>query len=66
MLEFEGVLDLHPTDRVELLVADASLARALFEGIPVARLLGSLMMGWKTRTSLPIGGLVGTNRMRHR
>src|SRR5690242_1710164 len=29
-----------PSDRVELFVADSSLARAFFEGIPVARLLG--------------------------
>jgi hypothetical protein len=49
MLKFEGDLDLHPTDRVELLVADASLARALFEGIPVARLLGRARLAYDER-----------------
>jgi hypothetical protein len=38
--EFQGGLELGPGDRVELIVTDASLARAMFEGIPAARLLG--------------------------
>ena len=38
--EFQGGLELGPGDRVELLVTDASLARAMFEGIPASRLLG--------------------------
>jgi hypothetical protein len=49
MLEFEGELELHPTDRVELLVADASIARAFFEGIPVARILGRVRLAYDER-----------------
>ena len=36
----QGSLSLRAGDRVELLVAEPSLARAFFHGIPVARLLG--------------------------
>jgi hypothetical protein len=53
MLEFEGDLalhlELHPTDRVDLVVVDASLARALFDGIPVARLLGRARLAYDER-----------------
>jgi hypothetical protein len=37
-------LSLRATDRIELLVADVSLARALFDGIPAARLLGRIRL----------------------
>jgi hypothetical protein len=56
MLEIEGDLELHPTDRVELLVADASIARALFEGIPVARLLGRARLAYDERDASSDGG----------
>jgi hypothetical protein len=36
----QGGLELRAGDRVELIVADGSLARAYFDGVPAARLLG--------------------------
>ena len=38
--ELQGGLEIAAGDRVELIVTDGSLARAMFEGIPAARLLG--------------------------
>ena len=37
--DLRGTLELRAGARVELIVADGSLARALFEGVPVARIL---------------------------
>ena len=42
-------LDFEPDDKVELLVSDLSLARALYEGVPAARLLARLRLGMDER-----------------
>src|SRR6185436_9717564 len=42
-------LDLAPGQDVELFVADLSLARAFFEGVPAARLLARVRLALDTR-----------------
>jgi hypothetical protein len=64
MLRRWAGLEPRPGDRVELLVADASLARALFHGIPAARLLARARLasdqrdageGWDARMQTLLG-----------
>ena len=64
MLRRWAGLEPKPGDRVELLVADASLARALFHGIPAARLLARARLasderdageGWDGRMAALLG-----------
>ena len=43
------MLKLHPEQQVELLVANLPLARALFEGVPCARLLARTQLGRDAR-----------------
>lgn len=49
MLAIDVGLDIRNDDKLELLVADLSLARALYEGVPAARMLARLRLAMDER-----------------